>query len=211
MWTKELLDKLNKYNVVLGSSSTLRRQFFSQNLGVPSFSVVTSTFEENLPKNDYTAAEYVSETARRKIDSIVAALDPHVPSILVVADTIVCSGDQVFEKPGTAAEQLRMLAHYRDTAEVTVMTAVHVCRVQNGQTGPYHSNVASTHLHFNIALTDEQLQFYVASNEGLHVAGGFKFQEMGSMLFVDLLGDYFNVVGLPVRMTYELLQAALTE
>jgi len=48
-------------------------------------------------------------------------------------------------------------------------------------------------------VTDEVLQAYVESGEGADAAGGYKIQERGSVLIERIVGDYTNVVGLPVH------------
>ena len=48
-------------------------------------------------------------------------------------------------------------------------------------------------------ITDEVLQAYVESGEGVDAAGGYKIQEGGCVLIERIVGDYTNVVGLPVH------------
>lgn len=57
--------------------------------------------------------------------------------------------------------------------------------------------------------SEELINYYIDTGEGLEAAGGFKYQEKGGLLFPNMNGDYFNVVGLPVRRTYSLLQKVL--
>lgn len=209
MWTQDLLDQLSTFRLVLGSSSPRRREILAQNLGLPVFSVVKSSFEEDLPKEGYTEEEYVSETAKHKVDSIVATLDRNVDSLVIVADTVVCCGGRIFEKPETVEQQLEMLHHYKTHPNIRVLTSVNICKVIKGDIAVWKLDLASTHLRFNTSLSDDQLHYYASTKEGLGVAGGFKYQQLGSMLFVDLQGDYFNVVGLPVNVTFKLIQSVL--
>lgn len=205
MWTPDLLIKLRQYEVILGSNSAARKKILTQNLGLYSFRVVTSTFKENLPKDGLKASEYVSETAKHKIDSIRATLAYDVDYLLVVADTIVCCGGEIFEKPATKQEQLEMLKKYRKLGYVEVLTSVHVCKIRSGTLIDRRESLVSTSLEFNTELEDTALKYYADSGEGLHVAGGFKYQETGSILFTNILGDYFNVVGLPAQKTFSLI------
>lgn len=211
MWSQDTLQELAKYELILGSSSPRRKEILAQNLGLRAFSVVTSSFEENLSKHGIAPAEYVTKTAQHKIESIVAQLEDNKKYILIVADTIVCCDGEIYEKPETIDRQLEMLKNYRKVGQVDVMTSVHVCIVDGGHLATHNEKVTKTVLKFNTQLTDEQLQLYASTGEGAYVAGGFKYQEKGSMLFIDLSGDYFNVVGLPVYATFELVNVTLNE
>ena len=54
-----------------------------------------------------------------------------------------------------------------------------------------------TDLHFR-ALTDKEIDAYVASGEPMDKAGAYGIQG-GAALFADeMVGDYYNVMGLPV-------------
>jgi septum formation protein len=56
-------------------------------------------------------------------------------------------------------------------------------------------------------ISDEEIQWYVESGEPMDKAGGYAVQGLGARLIEEIRGDYFNVVGLPVRLLYELFQA----
>lgn len=206
MWSQEFLHELSKHNLVLGSTSPRRQEILKTVLGIPSFSVACSTFEENLSKEDVNKNEYVTNTANGKIESIVSSLSQNQSHILIVADTIVCCGDKIFEKPGTPESQYKMLNCYREVGKVEVLTSTHVCLIKHGAIVDQRHKLVETILLFDTELTDKELEFYVESGEGFHVAGGFKYQSMGSMLFNGLVGDYYNVVGLPVSATAHLLK-----
>lgn len=197
---------------MLGSSSPRRKEILSQNLNVSNFIVVKSTFEENLSKDGISDVEYVTTTAEHKVTSIIDQLLPETSFVLLVADTVVSCGGKIFEKPGTHEKQMLMLQHYRDHPnDIRVVTAVRVCVIGKDKTIQSELlDYETTSLKFNSELSDEQLQYYVDSEEGLDVAGGFKYQSLGSLLFSGIDGDYFNVVGLPAAKTFYLLDKLLT-
>lgn len=211
MWNQEFLRKLANYNLVLGSTSPRRQEILKSVMCLTSYSVATSTFEEDLTKEGVDKKDYVTNTANGKIDSIVSFLPYDQSHILIVADTIVCCGDKIFEKPGTPEKQLQMLQCYRENGLVEVLTSTHVCVIKHGSIVDQKHKLVTTVLLFDTDLTDAELEFYVKTGEGLQVAGGFKYQSMGSMLFEGINGDYYNVVGLPVSATTHLLKAILNE
>jgi septum formation protein len=57
------------------------------------------------------------------------------------------------------------------------------------------------------AISDEEIQWYVATGEPMDKAGGYAIQGLGARLIEGIRGDYFNVVGLPLRLLYEMFQA----
>lgn len=210
MWSIELLEKLKTYEFVLGSSSPRRSEILSSNIGVENFSIITSTFEENLSKENVTDVDYVTKTAHHKIASILTQLSSDKEYLLLVADTVVSCGGKVFEKPSSPEHQWDMLSHYKNnSSDIKVITAVHICHISGGKILKHEYDHETTVLQFDAELSDQQLQYYISTKEGLNVAGGFKYQEKGSMLFKGISGDYFNVVGLPVKKTHTLLAKVL--
>lgn len=206
-----LLEKLKKHQFVLGSSSPRRKEILANNINVTDFIVVKSTFEENLSKDSMSDVNYVTTTAEHKIASIREQLQPGTSYVLLVADTVVSCGGQIFEKPGSRENQLKMLQHYRaHPNDIRVITSVHVCEIDASKALVRHlQDHEITSLRFNSSLSDEELQYYVNSDEGLDVAGGFKYQSFGCLLFSGIEGDYFNVVGLPAAKTFFLLEKLL--
>ena len=52
-------------------------------------------------------------------------------------------------------------------------------------------------------ISNEDIENYCKSEEGFEVAGGFKIQGFGSILFKGIKGDYYNCVGLPISMLFK--------
>lgn len=199
--------KLQQYKVVLGLLSPRRAEIMKQNLGISDFIVVKSQFEENVPKEGLSDIQYVTKTAEQKLPSILEQLDGG-NHIVLVADTVILCDGKIHEKPGTADKQMEMLKEYREAETVKVITGVHVVRVTCGKVEKHVTEHVITDLQFNKALPDDTLEWYVTTGEGLSVAGGFQYQSRGCQLFTGLHGDYFNVVGLPVKAA-DLIKAAL--
>jgi nucleoside triphosphate pyrophosphatase len=53
-------------------------------------------------------------------------------------------------------------------------------------------------------MSNDELDWYVAGGEPMDKAGGYAIQGQGARFIEGIRGDFFNVVGLPVRLLYEL-------
>lgn len=208
-----MLNQLKDYKFILGSTSPRRYEILTKNLGIDNINVLGSNYPEDLSKKGISKEQYVQKTSSNKAKDILNSFSHKSPiskMIILTADTIVCCNDAIFEKPKTRTRQREMFDHYKTYGLVEVITAVTAIKVtldgNNQQILDEQHSLTSTTLTYNRQLSDEVINSYIESGEGLSVAGGFKFQSRGSLLFSKIDGDYFNVVGLPVSSTYSLLQ-----
>lgn len=201
-------EQLKQYRLVLASTSPRRLEILQNNLQITDVVIMPSNFEENLLKKTHTCQEYVSNTSLGKGESVVKQLimQDGPSSIVVSSDTIItCNGD-IFEKPHTKERQFEMFQKYRLHPNLQVITSVNVIKYDAvTKDSSIKSANEITKLRFNDELSDEFLQYYIDSEEGLQVAGGFKFQQSGCLLFKSIDGDYFNIVGLPATTTFRLI------
>jgi septum formation protein len=125
-----------------------------------------------------------------------------VPGELVLgADTIVVLDGDVLEKPASPADALAMLRRLQGRRH-DVVTAV--CLVARGEE---LEAVDTTGVVFRSA-GDDFLEDYVATGEPLDKAGAYGIQGFGAALVERIEGDFFSVMGLPVRLVIDLLAKA---
>ncbi|CUM50909.1 unnamed protein product [Debaryomyces fabryi] len=207
-----LYERLKQFQFVLASTSPRRLEILEKNLQIKDIEIMPSNFEENLLKEEHTCQEYVSNTSLGKGQAVVKQLiSQNGPSsIILSSDTIVTCNQEVFEKPQTKERQLEMFHKYHQHPDLEVITSVNIIKYDSvTKESIIKSAIEITKLRFNDELSDEFLKYYVDSEEGLHVAGGFKYQELGCLLFKSIDGDYFNIVGLPAGTTFRLLSDIL--
>ena len=144
------------------------------------------------------AAAYVQRLAREKAETAAARVDGRV---VVGADTTVTIDDHILEKPADdkdAARMLRLLSNrwHKVLTGVAIVAQAEATRIVYEETEVKFA-----------AMSDDEIQTYVATGEPLDKAGGYAIQGFGARYIEEIRGDYFNVMGLPLRLLYELLFA----
>ncbi|MBO5892028.1 MAG: septum formation inhibitor Maf [Oscillospiraceae bacterium] len=177
--------------LILASQSPRRRELLGL-FKIP-FTVRVADVDETMEpgKDPY---EQVALVSRRK----ALAIPREDTDVVVAADTIVVCNRQILGKPESeerAAQMLRLLSG-RDHQ---VMTGLTVVRGEEIRTV-----TEVTDIHFR-QLSEKEIQKYVATKEPMDKAGSYGIQG-GAALFAErLVGDYYNVVGLPVCRLQQLL------
>jgi septum formation protein len=165
-------------SLVLASRSPRRRQLLEM-LGIPI--VVAHADVQEIPLPRETPSAYARRLARDKARAVPGAL-------VLGADTIVVLDDEILEKPADPAHALEMLR--RLIAD-----------------GNAYEAQDRTSVEFRPA-TDETLRAYIATGEPLDKAGAYGIQGYGAVLVERMEGDFFGVMGLPVRLVLDLLGQA---
>ena len=170
--------------LILASASP-RRQELLKLFGVP-FTVKVADIDETM---DPAASPFdeVGRVSRLKAQAICR--EPG--DVVIAADTIVVCGGRVLGKPHSPAEAEEML-HLLSGRDHQVMTG---CTVLAGDACQTFTEV--TDIHFR-PLSEGEIRRYVQSGEPMDKAGSYGIQG-GAALFCDkMVGDYYNVMGLPV-------------
>ncbi len=181
--------------LVLASASPRRREILS-NLGVP-FDVIPGSVEEEVSAEEKPSS-YVLRLAVQKALAVGKSQDH---GVVIGADTIVLLDGRILGKPKDEAEAKEMLRALSGREHI-VITGIGLADIDNHRTW---SGEEQTVVYFR-PLTDEEIDTYVATGEPLDKAGAYGIQGKGGFFIRRIEGDYFNVVGLPVCLLYELLQ-----
>lgn len=72
-------------------------------------------------------------------------------------------------------------------------------------------HVEETAVKFDQSVTDELIESYVRTREGVDKAGGYGIQGIGSILVEKIDGTFDNVVGLPLRATLQIIESVIVE
>jgi len=145
------------------------------------------------------AIDYVQRLAREKANA-AATFRPE--SMIVAADTTVAVDEHILEKPTDESDAKRML-HLLNNRWHKVLTGVAVLDAETRKT-----IVACEETEVKFArMNDEEVSWYVATGEPMDKAGAYAIQGLGVRFVKEIRGDYSNVVGLPVRLLYELISS----
>jgi len=131
----------------------------------------------------------VTVLAERKARAVA---EKHPEDIVVAADTMVFCGGELLGKPADDREAERML-RMLSGREHSVYTGVAVCRGDTCDTA-----YEKTDVRFAV-LGDREISAYISTGEPLDKAGAYGIQGRGALLVEGISGDYYNVVGLPMR------------
>jgi septum formation protein len=178
--------------LVLASQSPRRAEILRQ-AGIP-FTVRVAVIDE-APNRGERPEAYVQRLAAEK--AMAVACGPH--EIVLGADTTVVIGGAMLGKPESAADARRMLRLLSDRRH-EVLTGIALRRGRE-----IERDWAATSVWFT-AMTESEIEDYVASNEPMDKAGAYAIQGLASKFIEKIEGCYFNVVGLPVSLVYRRLK-----
>ena len=122
--------------------------------------------------------------------------------LLLTADTLVFLDGQPLGKPAGPEEARAMLRALSGRAH-DVLTGVAVARLEDGEPA-LRCGYARTGVHFR-AMSDEEIDAYVATGEPLDKAGAYAIQGGAADFVAALEGPKDNVVGLPLELVRTLL------
>lgn len=179
--------------IVLASSSPRRHQLLEM-LGIEHIVDPADIDEE---PGDGEAAEALAVRLARGKASAVATRHPG--TVVLSADTLVVLGSDILGKPSSPEDATAMLRRLAGD-EHRVVTAVAVARDRS-----VWDRCDVTHVWFR-PLSDEMISAYVATGESLDKAGSYGVQGYGAALVERIEGDYFGVMGLPLRLVVDLLE-----
>ena len=174
--------------LILASGSPRRRELLKMT-GLK-FDVVTSDADESIPDNTTPGIAALILSERQAL--AVANLEDCKGSVVIGADTIVSLDGKKFGKPKDEDDAFRMLSELSDRTH-TVYTGVSI--VNSDLT--VNKFVEATEVHF-YPLSEKQIRDYIATGEYRDKAGGYAIQGGGAVFISGIIGDYYNVMGLPI-------------
>lgn len=182
--------------LILASQSP-RRQELLQSLGLD-FRVEVAHVDEDWHSDEDPIA-YVERVARAKAETVADRLGRPTGTVILAADTTVDVDGEIFAKP-IDDDDARSMLHRMSRRTHRVHTAV-FCWTADG----VHATTVTTDVTF-ARLSDELVEWYVATGEHADKAGAYGMQGAAGALVARIDGSPSNVIGLPLAETVGVLR-----
>ena len=170
--------------LILASQSPRRKELLGL-FHIP-FVIRVADIDEAMDQNKAPFDE-VARVSRLK----ALAVERNHEDMVIAADTIVVCNGKVLGKPHSQEEAVQMLT-LLSGRDHQVMTGVTVIAGEKEETF-----TEVTDIHFR-PLSETEIRAYVATGEPMDKAGAYGIQGGAALFAEKLVGDYYNVMGLPV-------------
>ena len=181
-------------SVILASGSPRRKELLEM-LGFEALKIIPAKGEESAPEG-LEPGELVMALAAQKGREIKELCDGE--DVIIAADTIVWHEGGVYGKPRDEEHAKQMLRSLSGRSH-QVYTGVCVIR---GDEELLRYNMSEVIFR---SMTEEEIEAYVATKEPKDKAGAYGAQGKGALFVERIVGDFFNVMGLPLCTLGEML------
>lgn len=182
-------------SLILASQSPRRHDILKW-MGIPFETEVCSEPEECT--NGLSPSETVKVLALHKAQY---AQKLHPDDYILGSDTIVVLDEMILGKPHSEKNAVEFL-HLLQGRSHIVYTGVAL--LHNSY---IDVRFCSTEVTFR-PMSDAEIDWYVSTKEPLDKAGAYGLQGLGCVFVEGMQGNYFNVIGLPAPIVYEMLLKA---
>lgn len=186
-----------KWPVILASASPRRQSLLKEILS--EFSIVSPDIDEDA-MSDADPWVTAQRLAREKA---LAVFEQHADSLVIAGDTVVAvpveDGYLQLAKPVDTADAIRMLTLLQGRSH-TVITGICIRYPQGMSAFTEFAEVTFD------ALSQEQIEDYVAGGEPMDKAGAYGYQGGASAFISQVKGDVNTVIGLPVERLRDALR-----
>jgi septum formation protein len=173
--------------IVLASASERRSRILNE-CGITHEVMLSGYPEEH--HGGWTVRDIVVHNAVKKAEA--AALKAG-EALVIGADTLVAHGDEAIGKPAGAVEAKRLLRRFSGS-RIEVYTGLCVIDTVSGA----QASVSDKSEIFVKDICEEEIERYFDLLGPYDKAGGFSIEGVGSLIFDDIRGSYFNILGLPL-------------
>ena len=173
--------------LVLASSSKVRQGIFDM-LGLK-YEVITSDVPEI--SNSEDPEQYVMDLAKHKADEVERKVDGQ--ALIIAADSIAYIDGKKIGKPKDKQDAIRITKMLSGRTNMAVTGVTIKDLYQNKEL----SFSDETEVHFK-EMTDEDINWYVENQEYILDRAGYSLKGKSSLFIDRIVGDYYNVLGIPV-------------
>ena len=184
--------------IILASGSPRRLEYFKL-LGLP-FQVLKTEIDETLTKQT-DPQKLTAELAVKKAENAINIMKDKLPAWIFTADTVVALDGKIFGKPIDREDAKRMLQAFSGREHV-VFTSI---ALFNREKDIIDCRTATCSVVF-APLSQEEIDWYLDTNEWQGVAGAYRIQGLASCFITKIKGCQSTVTGLPLYEFYVMLK-----
>jgi septum formation protein len=200
-WTGARRRELEALTPLVLASSSPRRAEILRAVGWP-FEASPAGVDETRREGE-APEDFVRRLAREKAEAVASR---RLFGLVLGADTTVVVGGEILEKPRDEEDARRMLRLLSGRWH-EVLTGVALVRAESKRAAV---GLERTRVRFAL-MTDEEVAWHVETGDVLDKAGAYAVQGRAALFIRGIEGDYWNVVGLPVRLVYEMARGFADE
>ena len=180
-------------HIILASQSPRRKQLLEW--AEVDFEIIVEPTDESYPE-ELDPKNVAVHIARNKAEAVKPKPNGR---IIIAADTIVVTHDEILGKPKDREDAIRILRKLAGNKHQVITGVV----ILNGGKEMMFSDVTDVEFH---PLSQEQIEFYIDKYKPYDKAGAYAIQEWIGVVGIKCInGDFYNVMGLPVsRVVREL-------
>jgi septum formation protein len=189
-----------KERLVLASKSPRRAEILRA-VGWEFEAVAANIDETRMELED--GVSYVKRLAQKKAETVANKIPDS--GFVLGADTVVVVDGEILGQPSDDEDARRMLRLLSGEWH-EVLTGLALVRA--GKAPRVLVEHETTRVRF-CEMSPDEIDWYVSTGEPSDKAGAYAIQGRGGLFIEEIEGDYFNIVGLPVRLLYELMSDTL--
>ena len=180
--------------LILASNSKTRKDIFDM-VGWK-YEVVTSKVEEHSDSTD--PKKYVIDLSKDKANSVASQIDYN--ALIVAADSIIYMDNKKFEKPKSKEEGFENIKKMSGKVNYAITGVTIKDLYKNKEL----SFTDTTEVYFK-NVTDDDILWYVENEKNLLNRAGYSLYGKTSIFVDKIIGDYYNILGMPVSKVYSKL------
>ena len=174
--------------IILASASPRRKKLL-EDAGI-NFKIDHANIDETIDPA-LTPLQFVKKLSLQKAKLVAKK---YKNEIIIGADTIIALGKVTIGKPKNKKDAAKILKQLSGKMH-SVITAFTII---NTQTKKIITQAVKTKVFFK-KITDKEISKYLLTAKILDKAGAYAIQEEGSAFVKKTVGDYTNIIGLPVK------------
>ena len=190
--------------IILASGSKGRLDILKKMLVVPDYIIVPDVPEPIIKgeKPRDMSIRLAKSKGEKAVEMVKNDANIDKNSIIIAGDTVACCGNMVLEKALTD-EDVRKYLQKMNGRGSRIYSTTYIIDLQ---TGRFSLKTAEARLRMKY-LQEDEIDFYVATKQGIGKAGGYAIGDFACCLFEKIIGEYTTIIGLPAVQVYNTLRS----